>query len=557
MNTKSQSALLQKLVRQAYISIGTGAILLLGFIAFNIGVSTLHSNQLNTTMALNQYRIGSKTLTNAVQSYVVTGEQEYYNAYMQELNEDQNREKAIKILQSCNLTKEEWTSLTNISSLSENLVPLEKDAMNYVQNGDLTAAQSCVFSIEYANTIKQITSLTDETILNILDRKDKNQFTLQLLQIIFEILFACSFVYVIFQMIKTIKFANQELLQPIIKVSDQMIVLAKGDFQTELAMEADESEVGKMVSAIAFMKKNLHGMIKEISGILTQMGNGNYNIHTEQEYVGEFVEIKEAFQKIGEQMRETVTTLHNVSGQIDAGSVQLAYAADDLAKSCTSQAMRVSELITTFKGMTASIEQSCKAAEESADLASKAGITLNAGNQMMEELKNIIGEIGNCSSQINTIIGTIEDLASQTNLLSLNASIEAARAGEAGRGFAVVADQVKNLADESAKAARKTSELIQTTILVMDKGISIADETALTMTEVTASAKAATEKIGQIVQMLNQDVSHMYKVNENIVEVSSIVDNNAATSEETAAVSEEQKTQVKTMVEMMNHFIID
>ena len=91
----------------------------------------------------------------------------------------------------------------------------------------------------------------------------------------------------------------------------------------------------------------------------------------------------------------------------------------------------------------------------------------------------------------------------------------------------------------------------------MDKGISIADETALNMTEVTASAKAATEKIGQIVQMLNQDVSHMYKVNENIVEVSSIVDNNAATSEETAAVSEEQKTQVKTMVEMMNHFIID
>lgn len=141
--------------------------------------------------------------------------------------------------------------------------------------------------------------------------------------------------------------------------------------------------------------------------------------------------------------------------------------------------------------------------------------------------------------------------------VSLNASIEAARAGEAGRGFAVVADQVKNLADESAKAARKTSELIQTTILVMDKGISIADETALNMTEVTASAKAATEKIGQIVQMLNQDVSHMYKVNENIVEVSSIVDNNAATSEETAAVSEEQKTQVKTMVEMMNHFIID
>jgi len=129
---KSQAAMLQRLVRQAFISVGTGAVLLLGFVIFNIGMSQVYSTQLNTTIALNQYRLGSKTLTFDVQSYVVTGKQEYYNAYMKELNEDKNREKAVETLKSCGLTESEWANLNQIASMSENLVPLEKDAMEAI-----------------------------------------------------------------------------------------------------------------------------------------------------------------------------------------------------------------------------------------------------------------------------------------------------------------------------------------------------------------------------------------------------------------------------------------
>lgn len=174
----------------------------------------------------------------------------------------------------------------------------------------------------------------------------------------------------------------------------------------------------------------------------------------------------------------------------------------------------------------------------------------------MQELKEAIAEISACSEQIGTIIGTIEDIASQTNLLSLNAAIEAARAGEAGKGFAVVAEQVKNLANESAKAAGRTTELIETTVTAMQKGITIADETSENMKEVMKSTTVATEKIGQIVEMLEQNVEKMHNVNDSIEQVSSVVDNNSATSEETAAVSEAQKRQVEAMVEMMNKFEI-
>ena len=553
---KSQSAMLRKLVHQAFVAIGIGTVLLLGFILLNIGSGRVHSAQLNTMSALNQYRIGSRTLTYEIQSYATTGEQGYYDNYMKELNVDCNREQAVEMLQKCDITDSEWDELNRIASLSEGLVPLEEEAINYVQNGELEAAQACVFSEEYGESVEQINKLTDETINSILDRKEKKQSGMKAVQYGFGILFAFSFIYVIMQFIKIIKFAEKELLEPIQKVSEQMEVLAEGNFRTELKMEEDDSEVGRMVGAIEFMKKNLLAMVEEITKTLEQMGNGNYNIQIEQEYVGEFVTIKDSFQKIGEKMRDTLSTIRNVSRQIDSGSGQLACAAEDMAEGCTAQATQVMELRSMFEDMTQSMEYNTKEAEESARIATKAGETLANGNQKMEELKDAIQEISRCAEQISTIIGAIEEIASQTNLLALNAAIEAARAGEAGRGFAVVAEQVKNLANESAKAAGKTTELIEMTVGAMDKGIMIADETVSNMNEVMTEAQAATEKMEQIVVMLKQDTARMRSVNDSVEQVSSVVDNNSAASEETAAVSAEQKTQVETMVELMEQFEI-
>ena len=530
--------------------------LLIGFFLCYSAMSAMNVTQINTTAALNQYRIGSKTLTYEVQSYAVTGDETYYNNYMKELNEDKNRDKAIAVLEECGLTDEEWAGLEKIASMSNNLVPLEEAAMECVKNGDLETARESVFSAEYGETVEQINRVTDETIQGILARKDKELGRLRIFQIVMEIVFGAAFAYMIFQMFMTIRFAFKELLQPIQKVSTQMGALAEGNFHTELDLRENESEVGRMVKSIAFMKKNLLAMMEEITGILGQMGEGNYDIQVKQEYVGEFVTIRESFLKIGEQMRSTLLTIRNASGEISNGTEQLNCAAEDLARGCTDQAMQVSDLMSVIETMTMSMEENAKEAEESARIAADASDALEKGNRKMQELKDAIAEISVCSEQIGTIIGTIEDIASQTNLLSLNAAIEAARAGEAGRGFAVVAEQVKNLANESAKAAGRTTELIETTVTVMNRGIVIADETSEDMKEVMKSTTVATEKINQIVEMLEKDVERMHEVNDSIEQVSSVVDNNSATSEETAAVSEAQKHQVEAMVELMNQFRI-
>lgn len=555
-NMASQKVQLEQIRRRNVVILTLGVILLVVSIGVSVLANAAKTQQLTVTMALDQYRLGSKNLTAAVQSYAVTGDSQYNQAYMDELNVVKNRDNALAILEEEGLEENEWAIINQISGFSNGLVPLEEAAMANVARGDLIAAQNQVFSNEYGDTVIQITELTDELIDTVQKRLAKASQICSAIQNVSQIMLIAAILFIAKQFMNAINFSERELLTPIEKVSVEMQNLAQGDFSHVLDLKEDNSEVGAMVSSIATMKKNNSGMIEEIAYVLGRMGEGNYNFTLEKEYVGAFIEIKDSLEKIGQQMRETLLTIRDVSGQIDAGAEQLACAAQDLADGTTRQAAQVTDLVELVNMMTDSMEQSAREAEESVALAMEAGATVAAGNQKMEELKVAIAEISKCSEQIGTIISAINDIASQTNLLSLNASIEAARAGEAGRGFAVVAGQVKKLAEESAAAAGRSNELIETTIATVEKGIAIADETVANMNDVSVNAKAATDKMSQICDKLRQDVENMHNVNASIADVSAVVDNNSATSEETAAVSEEQKAQVDTMVSIMESFSI-
>lgn len=553
---KSQEARLKRLTKQATAAVIIGVLLLTVSIGANTFTIFGYRDQIAINQALNQYRSASKTLTMSAKVYASIGDKQYYDAYMKELNVDKNREKAIEELKKRKLLESELNEINTISVMSEELASLEKKAIDSVLKGDLASAQSYVFNSEYENRVTSINQKTQELIEQIQSRITSKQTRLRVQMYAAQLIFMIAFAYVAIQLYKTLKFSYSEFLRPIKKVSEQMKRVAAGDFSLELDIKEDDSEVGTMVKAIKFMKENLQGMIAEIETILDHMGNGNYHIEISRQYVGEFEQIKTSLIRISDKMKDTFRTLRDVTDQIDGGSEQLACAAQDLAEGSTSQASQVSNLVASITQISAQMEENAREAQELVVISSRASDTLKEGNSKIEELKTAIGEISKCSEQIGSIIGTIEDIASQTNLLSLNAAIEAARAGEAGKGFAVVAEQVKNLAEESAKSVGLITGLIETTIAAVDKGIGIADDTVTTMSDVMTGAKESTEKMSGIAHVLNESVEIMRDVNDTIAEVSSVVDNNSATSEETAAVSQQQKAQVETMVQLMSHFKI-
>ena len=549
-----QAAQMKKLSNTMVITLGIGAILLVLAVASSLMLSKAQESSLTVTMALNQYRLASKTLTESVQHYAVKRDTVYYDNYMNELNEDKNREKALAILEKEGLTKAEKRVLDEIAGLSNGLVPLEEEAIQSMNVKKYLAAQELVYGEEYMATTKQITELTSQVINTIQTRMAETCDKYMILQYCCIAMFIAAILAVAWMSLRIFRFANKELLDPIKKVSEQMSYLAQGDFSKELTLEENETEVGTMVTAIDFMKKNMNDMIGEISEILEQMAGGDYRVEIRKNYVGEFSRIKESMLVITEKMKETLATLKASSEQINIGSEQLACAAQDLANGSTTQASQMSDLVTVMKEMSKDMDRNAAEARESIELAAKASKAVNQSNAKMDELKEAIQEISRCSEQIGTIINTIEDIASQTNLLSLNAAIEAARAGEAGRGFAVVADQVKNLAEESSAASGRTTKLIETTLLAVEKGITLAEETVENMDEVMSCTVATTDMMNQIAEMLEGEVQNIRSINDTIATVTEIVDSNSATSEETAAVSEEQKAQVETMAQLISYF---
>ena len=553
MGQEKRMNLLLKNMSKAMI---VGAVVLLISISVNIWVTMANNARLEMLQALDQYRLGSQNLSFAAQSYAVTGRQHYLDIYQQEVNVKKNKEKALAILQDSDVKADEWEVLNRIIEMEEAMLPCETEAIGLALSGNTVAATEILFGEMYEGLFESASSETEALITTIQRRKAIQLDILGKVQILAQVIMVIAVMNMVMQFVRMYIFSYKKLLRPVLEVSEQMKYMAEGDFSKVLELEENDTEVGTMVKSINSMKKNMGEMIGEVTGILEQMGNGNYRFETSANYIGVFQVIEDSLHVIKEKMLETLSTLRVASDQINVGSDQLASAAQDLAEGSSLQASQMSDLVAGMKRMSAGMENSAAAAQESVSIATQAGQALQEGNVHMEELKVAIVEISKCSEQIKSIISTIEEIASETNLLSLNAAIEAARAGEAGRGFAVVADQVKKLAEESAVASGRTTELIETTIRAVEKGIAIADITTTSMSEVMQGAMVATQKMGQIAEMLHTEVENMHELNETIAVVTEVVDNNSATSEETAAVSQEQKAQVESMVQLIEFFEI-
>lgn len=533
------------------------AIVLIGLIIFNLKTQSRYNTQEDLTDYAIQYKTGSQNLTNAVRSYAVTGNIDYYNDYYQELNVDKNRDNALSKLQEIGLTEEEQSYIDQISQTSNNLVPLEEAAMKAVQEGRMEDAREAVYGQEYEASLLIINSLTDTFIESMKERIHKGVLVMGVIALIFDAICFIVLGIVIFTVIKNLKYIKKELISPILIVERQMDYIANGNLSTEFELEVNDSEIGLLAKSIHNTKDILKSVIGEISSTLKEMAKGRFDLTLHENYIGELSEIKQSFEEIFDELNDTFYQIQTAANHVNESSSQMAEAAQDLAEGTTNQASVVEEILASMNTIEDTIEEDAKEAKKSADVIADIGNSLGKSYEMLIHLKNIIDEMNKSSEQIGGIINTINDIASETDLLALNAAIEAARAGEAGKSFAVVAEQVKNLANASSEAAQNTTVLIESSLQLIQEGTKMAEVTAMDLNEVMSNTKESVNRMASIAESSQIKITQIREVTEGVNQIAVVVEMNSATAEETAASSQEQSSQAEILRNMIERFKIN
>lgn len=352
---------------------------------------------------------------------------------------------------------------------------------------------------------------------------------------------------------KTSKRVLETILEPLHAIEDVAMELTEGNLHSTLEYHSDD-EIGKLAHSMRKSIRILGTYVDDIDRSMKLFSEGNFDVHPEAEWRGDFVGILNSFMAFQASMAGTIKGIQNVSNEVSGAAEQVASSSNDLADGATNQAAVVEELTATVTGVSEQVEKNSQSAKEISVKVDELGNAISESNGKMHEMVDSMHEISEASKEIDKIITTINEIASQTNLLALNASIEAARAGEAGKGFAVVANQVNVLADQSAQAAKESATLIETSVKAVEKGMVIAGQTAAQLEEVAENSKVITTEVTNIAETLETQTTEIKQINEGIEQINDVVQTNSATSEECAAASQEMSSEAESLREMIRKF---
>lgn len=350
-----------------------------------------------------------------------------------------------------------------------------------------------------------------------------------------------------------IRFIKNVIL-PINTVTKRLAKLAIGDLKTPVEVVHTKDELEVLSESLDDTIRSLNLYISDITRVLSELSVGNLNIQTEVTFDGDFVTLKQAIHTIISSLNETMKQINKAADLVADNSEYTSQGAKDLAQSTTDQASVLEELTASITEISDKVTLTADNSKRANEKFIETEKNVETCNYQMESMIDAMTEIKAGSAQIGNIIKNIESIASQTNLLSLNAAIEAARAGEAGKGFAVVAEEIRNLAAESAKAAKNTAELILKSIETVENGTNIVNTTAQSLTQVVEGTKEITGIVGGIASAASEQAESIKQINLGFEQMSTALQTNSATSQESAATSVELASQAQNLKELINRF---
>ena len=252
------------------------------------------------------------------------------------------------------------------------------------------------------------------------------------------------------------------IVKPIRELKDVAEHLSHGELHEKVTYQS-EDEIGELANQFRNMEDTLQKIVGDLQNILKEFAQGNYTVHSscKEAYVGEFETVMEELVSTIQNVSSTLCLIKESSNQVAAGSEQLAISSQDLAKGATDQSIAVDNLVENVSKVTEQVVANSKSTDIVHDRAKSVGMAANVSQHKMRELMEAMERISTTSKELERVITEIDGIASQTNLLSLNASIEAARAGEAGKGFAVVADDLRQLAEGTKQLTGNMGEFVE------------------------------------------------------------------------------------------------